>query len=187
LIGQDSVVGLKSQISPYHINSTSSIVHNLGGTTAPAETTFTQSNPIYYGSGSLQVTNEALQKTICLAQFKNVTNGGRVLTTGFAFPSDRNNLVLYNSPTAPLSWIYVQINSGCQFTVNLTPGELWQSDMTNLDGTGVNCLFGDTSGASTLNSVTLTGWLNGDTTVGDGLAEAVVWGAGPFVYGSLPE
>jgi hypothetical protein len=187
LIGQDSVLGLTKQHSTYHINATGGIVHQLGGTTAPVETTFTQSDTTYGASGSITVYNTAKQKAICLAQFKSLTNGGRVESTGFGFPSDRNNLVIDNSSSAPLTSVNVQINTGCQFDLTLTPGEVWQTNMADLDGTGVNCLVDDTEGSSTLNSVTLTGWDSGSTVVGAGLAEALVWGEGPFVYSPLPE
>jgi hypothetical protein len=202
LVAQDSIVGLKHQIQPYHINSESNIQRgNLGATTAPVTTTFTQSLTGYTASGSLTVTNEADQKTTCLAQFKSVTNGGRVESTGLAFPYDRNNLVILNSSSMPLSYAEVTVNGagGCNFYVNgsgivddlsnpstigatpMTPGQLTSVDMSNIGG--INCLAGDggVTTPETFNTVTVTGWLNGNTTVGAGLADVIVWGDGSFV------
>ena len=196
------MVGLKHQIQPYHINSESNIQRgNLGGTTAPVTTTFTQSLTGYTASGSLTVTNEADQKTTCLGQFKSVTNGGRVESTGLAFPYDRNNLVIVNSSDKPLSYAEVTINGagGCNFYINgsglvddltdpstiaatpMAPGQVTSVDMSNIGG--INCLAADGGSTvpETFNTVTVTGWLNGNVTVGAGLADVIVWGDGPFV------
>ena len=87
-----AAAGLKHQISPYHINALDhvapgAIVNNPGGA-GSEETTFYQDNPLYTASGSLTVTDENGVATTCLGQFKSVTNGGRVESTGFGFPSD---------------------------------------------------------------------------------------------------
>jgi hypothetical protein len=129
----------------------------------------------------LRVTNQAGVKTICLAQFKSLIPGGRIYTTGFGFPSDRNNLVIQNSMTNPLSSVQVQINgAGCTLDPTLTPGELYSVDMSNIGG--VDCLFNDTSGSITLNQVQITA--QGPA---GAVAESVVWGVGPFVTSPLPE
>ena len=162
-------------------------MNNPGGA-GSEETTFYQDNPLYTASGSLTVTDENGVATTCLGQFKSVTNGGRVESTGFGFPSDRNNLVIQNSTTTPLSLINIQINQSCSYDVTLTPGQLYTLDMSDIGGTGFSCLIGDTSNSTDFNTVTLTGWdSSGTTAVGAGLAEAVVWEDGPFVYSPLPE
>jgi hypothetical protein len=179
LVAQDSTVGLKHQISPYHLNATRVFGTLTPGTKSPVVSTFTQADPQYGSSGSLQITNEAMVKTVCLGQFKSVIPGGRVFTTGFAFPSVRNNLVIQNSATNPLTSVDIQVNTLCQLSVPLTPGELYSLDMSNV--AGVNCLFSDTSGSTTLNSATMTA--QGPT---GAIAEGVIWGVGPFVYQPLP-
>jgi hypothetical protein len=158
-----------------------------------SSSTFTQTSEELPSSASLQVTNDTsgAPATVCLAQFKNTTGGWRALSTGFAFPSDRNLLYIQNSSLNPLSFIEIVIN-GDPWTYNVTPGELLSlnmADMPNLNtGGSFDPLHPDTPGTGSdgLNQLTVSGIA--PTSNGDGGdAEVVVFGVGPFVYSPLPE
>jgi hypothetical protein len=184
--------GLNFQKSPYHLNSTWNHLHVLGGVTS-SSSTFTQTNEVLPSSASLQVTNDTsgAPATVCLAQFKNTTGGWRALSTGFAFPSDRNLLYIQNSAFTPLSSIEIVIN-GDPWTFSIPAGALLSFNMAampNPFGTGTfDPLHPDTPGTGSdgLNQLTVSGVAptpNGD----GGDAEVVVFGVGPFVYQPLPE
>ena len=175
LIAQDTTSGLKKLTSPFHMNATKVLGAFTTGSKAPVVNTFTQVNESTGSSGSLRIVNVSGQKTICLGQFKGITARARAYATGYAFPSDRNNLVIQNSSTTPLTSVYIQINGSCQLNVSLTAGQLYSIDMTNIGG--VNCLFPDTSNSTSLNDMTILG--RGPQ---HAVAEGVVWGIGPYVY-----
>jgi hypothetical protein len=176
LIVQDATFGLKRQISPYHVNATRVFGTLIPGTTLPVESKFTQISEGLGSSGSLEVTNTSGQKTVCLGQFKKVVPGPLALATGFEFPSVRNNLAIQNSSADPLTSVNVVINGSCNLDFPLTPGQLLQMDMSNVPVPGggtENCLN------SSLNTVLVHG-LGPSSDTGSGVAEAVVWGVGPF-------
>jgi hypothetical protein len=188
LIASDPT-GIKGQISPYHINATTNINHHPG--TTSAETTFTQ-NPapwnVYQASGSLQITGNEGLKTICLGQFHSLTSGGHTEVSTLTVPSDRNMFTIANSSAKPLTAVAIQINQGCTLSLNLTPGEVFTTDMSNWEGTGINCLNGTPSSESDFfNTISVAGDPAGNVPPGTGFAEIVAWGTGPFVYSPLPE
>ncbi len=115
----------------------------------------------------MTITNEAGEKTSCLGQFKNVIPGGRVFSTGFAFPQDRNELVIQNGTNATaLTSATIAVNGAAPITVPLTSGEVYSQDLTLL-----------LHSSPPLNTLVVTaGGQNGAS------AEVVVWGVGPFVH-----
>jgi hypothetical protein len=166
LTAQDPTSGIKSIVSPYHINASRTFSGFTAGTTNPVTAEFTQTTPGYGSSGSLAITNTAGEKTVCLGQFKYVISGARAGSTGFTFPQDRNFLVIQNG-SAGLTSVEINVNGSTHFKVTLTPNETYGQDLSAY-----------LHGFPPLNTLVLTGEGPSGSS-----AEAVVWGVGPFVYG----
>ncbi len=180
---QDSTVGLKHQISPYHANATRVFGTLIPGTTAPVTSTFTQQYLGAGSSGSLQTKDMNGNKNVCLGQFKGVIVTGadyRADSIGFTIPYDRNWLVVQNSSSSGLTSFDYQAGSCADTSVTLMPGQLWMTNLANPGGT--SCLGEGTPGSPEFNQVTVTPQGPAGAT-----AEVVLFGNGPFVYGSLPQ
>jgi hypothetical protein len=170
---------IKTQYSPYHVFATTNIVRHPG--TQAAETTFTG----FYGtqhSGSLTAWDNLGNHVVCLGQFAGVSTGGDAANGTLRVPSDRNMITIQNGTgTEALTSVEVQINQGCHFAIPLASGQVYTQDMSNWGGSGVTCLNGPTSsGSPGNNTITIAGDPGSHKAPGQGFAEAVAWGTGPF-------
>ena len=166
LTAQDTTSGLKRIISWIHINSTPVFGTFTPGSTSPVSTDFTQISPVEGSSGSLTITNEAGQKTVCLAQFKTLLPNANSFATGFTFPQSRNTLAIQNGlGAAALTSVGIVVNGSPPIRAALTPGELFTQDLTPLLHNF------PPKNTMTIRTVGPTG----------ASAEAVVWGVGPFI------